>query len=316
VLAGTPTFELSMATDYARDTGNAEPSLRRIAEAGFRHIQWIHHWNHDFIYTQPEIEHIAGLMNDLGLSLYDIHAPTGAEKNWFSTVEYQRLAGVEIIKNRVEMCATLGGSVIVAHIPELVPENLRSWHQLKRSLDQLEAFCCANAVRIAVENRPYDQFNGIHELFSENDPQFIGLCYDSGHGNIGGNGLQYLDSVKERLISVHLHDNDGLADQHKPVFTGTVDWEELARLVSESPYREFLTLETQMKSSGMDNEDLFLKRAHSDGLALQKMIWKPQAAQAGHERRERRDEPQEGAATWAALQRRRRQGTRALESAR
>ena len=214
------------------------------------------------------------------------------------------------------MCATLGGSVIVAHIPELVPENLRSWHQLKRSLDQLEAFCCANAVRIAVENRPYDQFNGIHELFSENDPQFIGLCYDSGHGNIGGNGLQYLDSVKERLISVHLHDNDGLADQHKPVFTGTVDWEELARLVSESPYREFLTLETQMKSSGMDNEDLFLKRAHSDGLALQKMIWKPQDAQAGHERRERRDEPQEGAATWAALQRRRRQGTRALESAR
>src|SRR5664280_2462553 len=271
-----------MATDYARDTGNAEPSLRRIAEAGFRHIQWIHHWNHDFIYTQPEIEHIAGLMNDLGLSLYDIHAPTGAEKNWFSTVEYQRLAGVEIMKNRVDMCATLGGSVIVAHIPELIPENVRSWRQLKRSLDELEDFCCGKAVRIAVENRPHDQFNGIHELFSDHDPQFIGLCYDSGHGNIGGKGLQHLDSVKERLISVHLHDNDGLADQHRPIFTGTVDWEELAQLVAESPYREFLTFETDIKSSGMEDEDLFLERAYADGLALLEMISTPQHARAGH----------------------------------
>jgi sugar phosphate isomerase/epimerase len=305
-----------MATDYARDTGNAEPSLRRIAEAGFRHIQWIHHWNHDFIYTQPEIEHIAGVMNTLGLSLYDIHAPTGAEKNWFSTVEYQRLAGVEIIKNRVDMCATLGGSVIVTHVPEMIPENLRSWHQLKRSLDELEDFCRAKAVRIAVENRPHDQFNGIHELFSEHDPQFIGLCYDSGHGNIGGKGLQHLDSVKERLISVHLHDNDGLADQHKPIFTGTVDWGELARLVSESQYKAFLTFETDMKSSGMENEDLFLKGAHSDGLALQKMIGTLRNAQVGRKCCEHGEEPQEGATGWAALQRRCRVGTWVLESAR
>lgn len=287
-----------MATDYARDTGNAEPSLRRIARAGFRHIHWIHHWNHDFIYTRPEIEHIAGVMNDLRLSLYDIHAPAGAEKNWFSTVEYQRRAGVEIIKNRVEMCATLGGSVIVTHIPELTPESLETWGQLKKSLDELEDFCVARAVRIAVENRPHDQFNGISELLSGRGPEFIGLCYDSGHGNIGGEGLQHLDSVKERLISVHLHDNDGLADQHKPIFTGTVDWEELARLLAESPYRKFLTLETDMKSCCIENEDLFLEHAYGDGIALLKMIRTPRDAPVGHKCCEHSEEPQEGIEGW------------------
>jgi sugar phosphate isomerase/epimerase len=265
-------MQLAMATDYASDIGNAEPSLRSIAKAGFRHIQWIHHWRDDFIYSEPEIQHVARLMEELGLSLYDIHAPTGAEKNWFSTVEYQRRAGVEIVKNRVDMCRTLGGSVIVAHIPELAPENFGSWCQLRNSLDELEGFCAERGVRIAVENRPADPFNGIRELFAEYGPEYIGLCYDSGHGNIGGQGLEHLDSVKERLISIHIHDNNGVEDQHKPIFSGTTDWEELARIIAESPYREPLTSETDMEFSGEEHEDLFLRRANSDGLSLLGMI--------------------------------------------
>lgn len=294
-------MELSMATDYSSDTGNAEPSLRRIAAAGFNHIQWIHHWRHDFIYTEPEIQHIAGLMKELHLSLYDIHAPAGAEKNWFSDVEYQRLAGVEIIKNRVDMCRTLGGSVIVTHIPELIPENLGSWRQLKKSLDELEEFCVDRAVRIAVENRPFDEFNGIEELLSRYDPEYIGLCYDSGHGNIGGKGLGHLDSVKERLISVHLHDNNGIADQHRPIFTGTLDWEELARLIVESPYRGFLTFETEMRFSGFGDENLFLERIYDDGLRLLKMVRTRQDVQADCKRCEQHEQPRVDDKEWAGL---------------
>ena len=266
-------MELSMATDYACDTGDARPYLRNIAEAGFKHIQWIHHWKHDFIYTKPEIQHIAKMMKDLDLSLYDIHAPVGDEKNWFSSIEYQRLAGVEIVKNRIEMCKTLGGAVIVMHIPTLIPENLGKWHQLKKSLDELEKFCAKKDVRIAVENNePFAEFNGIKELFSEYGPGFIGLCYDSGHGNMGGKGLEHLDSVKERLISLHLHDNNGFEDQHKPIFTGTINWEKLARIIAGSPCRKFLTFETNMRFSGIQDEKLFLERAYSDGLKLLKMI--------------------------------------------
>jgi sugar phosphate isomerase/epimerase len=265
-------MELAMATDYASDIGNAEPSLRSIAKAGFRHIQWIHHWRHDFIYTEPEIQHVAGLMEELQLSLRDIHAPTGAEKNWFSTVEYQRRAGVEIIKNRVDMCRTLGGSAIVTHIPQLTPDSFGSWCQQRKSLDELETFCAQRGVRIAVENRPADTFNGIEELFAEYSSEFVGLCYDSGHGNIGGDGLEHLDSVKERLISVHLHDNNGVEDQHKPIFSGTTDWEALAGIIAASPYDELLTFETDMRFSGEEDEERFLRRAHTDGLSLLEMV--------------------------------------------
>jgi sugar phosphate isomerase/epimerase len=265
-------MDLSIATDYMSDTGDPEPYLRRIAKAGFKNIQWIHYWKHDFIYTQPEIQHIANIMKKLHLSIYDIHGSAGTEKNWFSTVEYRRLAGVEIVKNRIEMCKALGGSVVVMHIPILNSENLVQWQQLKKSLSELEKFCIHIGVKIAVENEPFDEFNGIKELFSEYGPEFIGLCYDSGHGNIGGHGLKNLDSVKERLISLHLHDNDGLEDQHKPIFTGTVDWIELSRIIAKSPYRKFLTFEISIKFSDTKNEDIFLRSAYRDGVKLLDMV--------------------------------------------
>ena len=96
--------------------------------------------------------------------------------------------------------------------------------------------------------------------------------FDSGHGNIGGMGLEHLDSVKERLISLHLHDNNGFDDQHNPIFSGTINWGKLARIVSGSKYNKFLTFEIDMKFTGIQDEKLFLKQAHSDGLKLLKMI--------------------------------------------
>jgi sugar phosphate isomerase/epimerase len=212
------------------------------------------------------------VLEDLGLPMYDLHAPVGVEKNWVSAVEYRRRAGVEIIKNRVEMCRTLGGSVVVTHIPEHIAQNLGDWCQLKTSFAELEGFCAHRGVRIAVENRPSDDFAGILELFAEYGSNYLGLCYDSGHGNIGGAGLAHLASVQERLISVHLHDNDGVYDQHKPVFTGTIDREALARIVAEFPYRGLLTFETDMKFPGFEGEHEFLAATHRDGPRLREMI--------------------------------------------
>jgi sugar phosphate isomerase/epimerase len=260
-----------MATDYASDTGNAEPFLKNIANAGFHTIQWIHHWRHDFIYTEPEIQHIRTMLRDLHLSISDIHAPVGAEKNWFATVEYQRLAGVDIIKNRVEMCRTLGGSVVVTHIPDLGAEGPGHWRQLRKSLDELQGFCAERHVRIAVENKPFDEFDGIAQLLAAYGPEYVGLCYDSGHGNIGGRGLEHLDTFKERLISIHLHDNNGLEDQHRPVFTGTVDWKALAGIIAASPYEGPLTFETDMMFSGIKDEEAFLSGVYNDGIRLRQM---------------------------------------------
>jgi sugar phosphate isomerase/epimerase len=268
---------LSITTDYVRSTGDPEPYLRRIAEAGFSHIHWCHQWNTDFLYSQYEIDQIAAWLAGYGLRMLDIHASRGKEKTWGAFREYARLAGVELVKNRIHMAADLESDVIIMHLPD-PPEaenpDQSAWlTPLRRSLDELAPFAEERGVKIAIENMGNDNFKAIDLLFSEYGPDFLGLCYDSGHGNIDqGRGLDYLDQYKDRLISIHLHDNDGCGDHHNLLFSGTVDWAQLSRILAESSYQKPISMELSMKHSGIDDERLFLEKAFETGETFSRMV--------------------------------------------
>ncbi|MCE5199455.1 sugar phosphate isomerase/epimerase [bacterium] len=257
-------MELSITTDYARDTGDPSPYLRDIAEAGFTHVHWCHHWNTDFLYSKYEIEHIMKWLNEYGLRLLDLHGAVGPEKNWYSPCEYERLAGVELVKNRMEMVARLSSDVVVMHLPRgPISDSIRE------SLDALLPVSRELGVRIALEN---GCFEAIRSAFAEYDPQFVGLCYDCGHGNMDQNGLDKMEAVKDRLIAVHLHDNDGKSDQHKLLFTGSVDWSRLATIIAESSYSKCASMEVSIGNMGMDDEKVFLQAAFDGGTTLSRMI--------------------------------------------
>ena len=252
---------LSVTTDYARDTGDPSPYLRRIAEAGFSHVHWCHHWNTDFLYSRWEIEQVRKWLDEYGLRLVDLHGSAGREKNWASPRQHERMAGVELVKNRIEMTARLSGNVTIMHIPdelESVP--------LRRSLDEVEGFARDRHVRIAIENGTgTGSFEAIRGVLSQYDPGYLGLCYDSGHGNVEGKGLVHLEPLKGRLISVHLHDNDGTRDQHGLLFSGSVDWPRLAGIVARSAYTKCVSMEVTMRNSGMEDEGDFLAEAFRTG---------------------------------------------------
>ena len=262
---------LSITTDYADDTGNPEPYLRRIAEAGFSCVHWCHHWNTDFLYSKWEIQQIAKWLDAFGLRLLDLHASAGVEKSWASPREYERLSGLELVENRIEMAASLAGNVIIMHIPAEVEaaEGNIFWTQLRKSLDALKPFAGSRNVRIAIENGNFDL---IKCVFAEYGPDYLGLCYDAGHGNLDPKGLRSLESLKDRLISIHLHDNDGNTDQHKLLFTGTVDWPRLARILALSSYKKCVSMEVLMQNSGIEEERAFLEKAYETGTTFAGMI--------------------------------------------
>jgi sugar phosphate isomerase/epimerase len=214
---------LAITSDYFQSEGDPRPYLKRIAEAGFTHIHWCHHWATDFIYSEHEIEQIRQWFKEFGLCLLNLHASHGKEKYWVSQNEYQRLAGIELVENRIQMTAKLGGDVLIIHIPTArsleLPAALLA--QIRKSLDQLELSARRYSVKIALENMQGDHWDMLEILLPEYNPGFLGLCFDSGHANLSGHHFEHLERLKERLIAVHLHDNDGLADQHKIPFTGT-----------------------------------------------------------------------------------------------
>lgn len=265
---------LSVTTDYATDVGCPEPALRRIADHGFTHVHWCHHWCTDFLYDDCEIDQIAKWLSELGLGVTDLHASEGREKRWTSPREYERQAGVELVRNRIRMTARLGGDAIVmhmGHVPDPVDEAKVYWNSLWRSLDELKPCARTHGIRIAIENGVFQQ---IRTVFQRYESSYVGLCYDCGHGNMSGDGLDETDALKDRLICIHLHDNDGVSDQHKPLFTGTVDWLRLARIIATSGYRKWINMEVSMRNAGTTDEDAFLAHVYDDGVRFTEMVEK------------------------------------------
>lgn len=284
---------LSITTDYRCDQGDPQPFLRAIADAGFTHIHWCHQWNTDFVYHATEIEQIGQWLKVYGLQLADVHGSEGKEKFWYSPKEYARLAGVELVKNRIDFAARLGGDAVVMHAypptkhPELAHFNAIVWDQLRKTLDDLQPYALARGIRLALENlidfrgvaagvvtRPEadDNFALILKAYEEYPPEYIGFCYDSGHAILGRDRMDRLAPLMRRLAVLHLHDNDGQGDQHRLVFSGAVDWPLAATLIAGSPYTKPISYEVSMRNTGISDEQEFLQQAYITGARFAEMV--------------------------------------------
>ena len=73
----------------------------------------------------------------------------------------------------------------------------------------------------------------------------FGLCFDVGHNNLLGWGMEeYIRKLGARIKALHVHDNDGRGDWHGFPGSGTVDWVKFCALLSEIGYRGAINFET------------------------------------------------------------------------
>ena len=240
-------MDIAISTSILCSTGSPETYLRLIAEVGFTHLHWGHHWDTDFLYSRFEIAQIRQWLKRYGLKLLDIHGSEGVEKQWFSPEEYRRRSGVELVLNRVVMLRELEGpGCVMMHLPpnraiKSTPEDERLLparvDALKRTLDELIPELEKYDGKIAVENRRNDSFGVIAKLMADYPAERIGITLDTGHANIDeARGLDRMEKFKDRLLALHLNDNDAVGDLHQPPFYGTLDWGRVAKLVASSSY--------------------------------------------------------------------------------
>ena len=268
----------SINTDFVRSNDDPYPYLKQIAEAGFRQLHWCHHWCDDFVYHPSEVEQIGRWVSELGLGVADLHASSGCEKRWVSPLENVRLAGIELVINRIEMAAALGAGAIVMHLPGegTASQSQSIWlDPFSRTFDTLTPHLQRHRIRLALENLFGKSANVplLDAVLARYPSEMVGICYDSGHGQINGDGLEFLERHRDRLAVLHLHDNDGQDDdQHRLPFSGRVDWDRVAALIAASSYVGPITLELTLGNQCGGDIPAFLREARTCGERLIQLV--------------------------------------------
>jgi sugar phosphate isomerase/epimerase len=291
-----------MTSDFhgeSRNTGEIRETLAKIARAGFSHVHWCHEWSGTYLYSSAEMLQIREWCGELGLRVKGVHATEGVRrksfdpadgrdlsaedtKHYVSLNEYNRLAGVELVKNRVDLAHILGAEALVLHLgqPWQAFERDRDYRdafyrQAFKSLDELEPYCRIRQIRICIENLPEPpEAHGIRQfdaLFERYGAEYLGLCFDAGHAAITckENPLAYAERYRDRLFMVHLHDNQGQHDEHLLPFEGVFPWEAFTRVLARSPYEFPLLLESSTRQAGDDSA--WLDQALQRGSRLHRM---------------------------------------------
>ena len=316
-------MELALASDfgiYELSPESMDWQLKKLADAGFSHVHWCHDWDFEYLYSKWEIIQIKELFEKYHLKAKGVHASEGntrfrvidgqhrflnrhrlrdSRKDITSPYEYNRLSGMELVLNRVDLAHAIGAEEIVLHMV-LPYEDFEAdgafkelyWKQVFKSFDEMESYCRAKNVRIAIENimctpKEY-QFEQFDRLFDRYSPEYMGICFDSGHSILACNECrhEFLERYYGRLVAVHLHDNksvdmslstdrDGAiqqSDRHMLPFTGVTDWDRVCELIASSPYKLPLILELIIPHKTLEEETEGLRKAKEVGERLTRMV--------------------------------------------
>lgn len=184
------------------------------------------------------------------IEIYSTHAPFGGKNDLSQLDDDQRKIALEQHVISLNQTSAVGGRCLVIHPSGRVPpaECDQRLGQLRKSLEALLVPARTTGVRLALENMPpgllcYDAAL-LRDLVDEFDSPSLGICFDTGHANIGNsNASQAFTLLRKRIVAFHLHDNDGHGDRHLQPPYGTINWETLAAGIRDMGFEHPMSIE-------------------------------------------------------------------------
>lgn len=205
-----------------------------IRRAGFDFVML---WWGDERSSNPDEakEKLPELFRKEGLEIENVHMPyAGVNDLWLDKTEGEAVFGR--LASCIEDCGTHGIPSAVMHPTSgdtPPPFSEIGFDRIRRLVGRAEE-CHVN---LALENMRRPEY--MDPVFSRIESDRLKFCYDSGHENCFTPATDILGIYGRRLVTMHLHDNNGRLDQHRLPFNGTVPWgrvtERLSSLGWEGP---------------------------------------------------------------------------------
>ncbi|MBE6391575.1 MAG: sugar phosphate isomerase/epimerase [Lentisphaerae bacterium] len=206
-------------------------------------------------------------MQEYGLQFTDSHAFWG---NWSDPgLPLPEWKEIMLLRHRIafQFCKRFGVKTMAFHTvttnSNVYGKNLTFDDYYKSLISSLEILLPEAErcdVILALENQwtPLNHSTVLLKIIDFFNSPYLGLCYDSGHGNLTEKGsslpgetivpilwddlgipVQWEEDLPEKfapyMVNCHLHDNNGILDSHQQVGTGTVDWGRIRKVLKSAP---------------------------------------------------------------------------------
>ena len=214
------------------------PGLLDLLERGGAQAVEIFSARQHFDYTSRQhIKETADWFRSKGVEAHSLHAPLFPDDemgrggapgvNVVHAEKSRRIAAMDEVKRALEVAEVLPFRFLVLHLGERDGAwGERALEDSLTAVEHLNAFARPLGVRLLLENiqNEITEPKNLLEIIRVGHFEDVGVCFDSGHANLGEGVPQTLAELKPLIGSTHLHDNRGDKDRHLWPGDGTIDW--------------------------------------------------------------------------------------------
>jgi sugar phosphate isomerase/epimerase len=170
-----------------------------------------------------------------------MHAPLFADRemgrsgglsvNVLHPEKFRRIDAMDEIKRALETAEHIPFKHLVLHLGEREDGwSPRTIENAITALEHLGAFAAPLGVRLLAENLPSEAASPEHlvNILEIGHLKNVGVCLDLGHAHLGAGVGEAIATLDKRILSVHVHDNHAIKDEHLWPGDGSIDWKAAA----------------------------------------------------------------------------------------
>lgn len=279
-------MKVGIPSDFYTTRYDLQTSVKLIKEHGYDCVDF-----EDFADTTTEffrlpeeefiaeVKRIRKVYEDAGLWINQTHAP------WCwpppDETEQKRKIRTEEMKKAVRGTGAIGAECFVVHpLMPFGPDSGENPEQMKEiNLKFLRELCREGrncGVTICLENMPFKNLpvSSVDQIIEfvklVNEPN-LKICLDTGHAMLWDDQAgEAVEKIGNLLACVHVHDNDGTRDAHRPIYTGKVNWQAFVDSLVKTAYNGVFSLEVSCKCPDMQEGGDIEKKICQDAKDLLK----------------------------------------------
>lgn len=201
-------------------------------------------------YDKTEEEKDIYTKNILNLMKYDIeivlHLPHGKNSDLLNEDEYDII--LQRFKDAIDYAKKFNVNKLTLHLGSYSNHQVDRQYFIYKCIDTvkiLSDYCYP--MNLMIENMPGSNELGyspqeIKEIIEKSYRSNVKFILDFGHANVSEYSInEYINILGKYLMHLHISDNDGTRDQHKPIGYGNIDYKNIFKLLKN--YHELYCLE-------------------------------------------------------------------------